>query len=75
MSLKLDSISRHNAIITVNGTQVTLCDLRSKNGTFVNGQQTATAMDLHDGDEIRLGSVAVTFRQVSGDASTVTEIK
>jgi DNA-binding winged helix-turn-helix (wHTH) protein len=75
VSLKLASISRRHAVITVNGTQITLRDLRSKNGTFARGQRIDGAVELHDGDEIRLGSVALEFRLASRDASTVTEKK
>jgi len=75
VSLKLASISRRHAVITVDGTQVTLRDLRSKNGTFVRGRRIDGPAALHDGDEIRLGSVALSFRLASRDASTLTEKK
>ena len=75
VSLKLASISRRHAVITVDGTRITLRDLRSKNGTFVHGRRIDAAVDLRDGDAIRLGSVALTFRFASGDASTVTDLR
>ncbi|HEY0788545.1 MAG TPA: FHA domain-containing protein, partial [Thermoanaerobaculia bacterium] len=40
----------------------TLEDLGSKNGTWRNDQRVETAIDLHDGDAIRLGSLTVVFR-------------
>jgi DNA-binding winged helix-turn-helix (wHTH) protein len=75
VSLKLDSISRHHAAITVAGTRVTIRDLQSKNGTFVSGRRIDGTMDLRDGDDIRLGSVALMFRLIRRDPSTVTEEK
>ncbi len=75
VSLKLAAISRRHAVITVDGTRVTLRDLRSKNGTFVHGLRVDAAAELRDGDEIRLGPVALTFRSGAGDPSTVTEIR
>jgi pSer/pThr/pTyr-binding forkhead associated (FHA) protein len=75
VSLKLASISRRHAMITVDGTRITLRDLRSKNGTFVGGQRIDATVNLHDGDEIRLGSVALEFRLAARDPSTVTEKK
>ena len=75
VSLKLSSISRHHARITVDGTRVTLRDLQSKNGTFVRGERVDRAVDLHDKDEIRLGSVALQLKLVSSDESTATEKK
>lgn len=75
VSLKLASVSRHHAMITVDGTRVTLRDLQSKNGTFVRGERVDRAVDLHDKDEIRLGSVALQLKLVSSDESTATEKK
>jgi len=75
VSLKLASVSRHHAMITVDGTRVTLRDLQSKNGTFVRGERVDRTVDLHDKDQIRLGSVALQLKLVSGDESTATEKK
>src|SRR5262249_2907784 len=64
----LDStgVSRQHARITVDGDRITLEDLKSKNGTRLRGQMVTTAMPLVDGDEIRFGSIAVTFRIWTG---------
>jgi pSer/pThr/pTyr-binding forkhead associated (FHA) protein len=48
-------------------------DLGSKNGTFVNGTRLARRRRLKDGDEIRLGSVQMTFRTFAAPPSTETE--
>jgi DNA-binding winged helix-turn-helix (wHTH) protein len=55
-------VSRHHARIVVSGPEATVEDLGSKNGTFVRGQPVKAPHRLADGDQIRLGSVIVTFR-------------
>ena len=47
-------VSRHHARVTVNGALVSIADLGSTNGTFVNGERVTTA-SLTPGDEVRLG--------------------
>ena len=69
-----ESISRRHARIVVAGSAATLEDLGSKNGTWLRGKKVGEAMELRDGDSIRLGSVAITLRVVSGEGSTATEI-
>lgn len=54
-------VSRHHARIVVSSGEVTLEDLGSKNGTYLNGARIASAR-LADGDEIRLGTARVAFR-------------
>lgn len=51
--------SRTHALIRLEGNALTLLDLRSKNGTFINDQQLEpnTAVRLRAGDEIRFGDV------------------
>jgi DNA-binding winged helix-turn-helix (wHTH) protein len=60
--LESASVSRHHARIRVRGTDATIEDLASKNGTYLRGERLATPATLTDGDEIRLGSVLVKFR-------------
>lgn len=56
-------ISRHHAVIRVQGDEVILTDLRSASGTWVNGQQVRNA-SLFDGDQVLLGgAVEMTFRR------------
>jgi DNA-binding winged helix-turn-helix (wHTH) protein len=55
-------VSRHHARIVVVGRDATVEDLGSKNGTYVGGERVTTPYRLADGDQIRLGSVVVTFR-------------
>jgi hypothetical protein len=56
-----DSGVSRNHVEVILGREVVLRDLGSTNGTYVNGVQTAEAT-LHDGDLIRIGATAITFR-------------
>jgi hypothetical protein len=51
--------SRTHALIRLEGNALTLLDLRSKNGTYINDQQLQpnAAIRLRAGDEIRFGDV------------------
>jgi DNA-binding winged helix-turn-helix (wHTH) protein len=68
-----ESVSRRHARLLVSGNGATIEDLRSKNGTFVQGKKIEAAVGLHDGDEIRLGSVAMTIRMIPVIGSTATQ--
>ena len=50
-----DLISREHCAIRVNAGQVTIDDLSSRNGTFVNGQQLAKTHLVKSGDSLRVG--------------------
>jgi DNA-binding winged helix-turn-helix (wHTH) protein len=65
-------VSRHHARITLAGTEATLEDLGSKNGTYLQGRQLTAPCRLEDGDQIRLGSVVMTFRIPPSAGSTET---
>lgn len=67
-----DTLSRRHARIVVTGTESTLEDLESKNGTLVNGQRVQHAVVLKDNDQIQLGSVTVTYRAFETLPSTLT---
>jgi DNA-binding winged helix-turn-helix (wHTH) protein len=71
----LDStgVSRRHARITIDGEHAILEDLKSKNGTRVRGRQIEVPLRLADGDEIRFGSMTVTFRIWAADEATRTE--
>jgi DNA-binding winged helix-turn-helix (wHTH) protein len=71
--LESPSVSRHHARIRVSGSDATIEDLGSKNGTYLHGERIATSTPLADGDEIRLGSVPVTIRLLKATGSTVTQ--
>jgi DNA-binding winged helix-turn-helix (wHTH) protein len=63
-------VSRLHARIVVGAGGATLEDLGSTNGTWLRGERIAAPTPLHDGDDIRLGPVVVTFRVRSAAAST-----
>ena len=71
--LESPTISRHHAKIRISDAHATIEDLASKNGTFLHGSRLAAPAPLADGDEIRLGSITVTFRKASASGSTVTK--
>lgn len=67
------SVSRRHARITVTEAGATLEDLGSKNGTFLRGERLSAPAALSDGDEFRLGRVAITLRVRPLDATTRTD--
>lgn len=66
-------VSRHHARIRLEGRVAAVEDLGSKNGTYVRGERLTVPVTLADGDQIRLGSVVVTFRIPPPAGSTDTE--
>ncbi len=66
------SVSRQHARLTWQGAGATIEDLGSKNGTWVNGARVERARRLADGDEVRLGTLTLTFRNLKAPVSTVT---
>ena len=65
-------VSRNHARISVAGQKAMVEDLESKNGTYVRGERIVVPYQLADGDQIRLGSVVLTFRIPSPVGSTDT---
>jgi hypothetical protein len=59
-----EKISRFHAKIVITADSVTLVDLESTNGTFVNDikLEKNQAVDLHPDDEIRFGNMSFHFR-------------
>jgi pSer/pThr/pTyr-binding forkhead associated (FHA) protein len=53
-------VSRNHAIVVLHGRHARVLDNRSSNGTFVNGRR-IVATNLHDGDVIRLGAIAIQY--------------
>lgn len=66
------TVSRHHARILVSNAESHLEDLQSKNGTSVSGKPANGRVRLSDGDEIKLGSVFLTFRTNAPEKSTET---
>jgi DNA-binding winged helix-turn-helix (wHTH) protein len=65
-------VSRRHALIVVADDRVTLADLSSKNGTFVNGIRVTGPVPLAEDSDIRLGPVPVRFCRPPAGASTQT---
>ncbi len=57
-------VSREHAHVVQEKDSLTILDLNSLNGTFVNGTQIKRAR-LKDGDEIRLGEVSMIYREAA----------
>ncbi|MCE7003761.1 serine/threonine-protein kinase [Kibdelosporangium philippinense] len=51
-------VSRRHCQLEIAPPRVSIVDLVSRNGTFVNGQRVDTERELVDGDEIRFGGVS-----------------
>jgi DNA-binding winged helix-turn-helix (wHTH) protein len=64
------TVSRRHARLLVARGKVHLEDLGSRNGTWVRGQRIASAVELSDGDEFRVGRVPVTLRVMRAGSST-----
>ena len=55
-------VSREHARLRRDGRRVTLEDLASTNGTFLNDERILAPAELRDGDTITVGDVKFTFR-------------
>ncbi len=67
------NVSRQHARIVISVEGAVLEDLHSKNGTFLRGSRVEAPQPIADGDEVRLGSVAMTFRVFPLSGSTDTD--
>jgi len=67
------TVSRHHALVRVEGPRATVTDLGSKNGTWVGTVRVDGPAPLADGAELRIGSVVVTarFRPLQSTTETV----
>lgn len=73
-AIRIDSggVSRHHARIVVLGEEARVEDLGSKNGTFIGGALVTDPRVLNDGDEIRVGPIALTFKIAPPTQATET---
>jgi DNA-binding winged helix-turn-helix (wHTH) protein len=71
--IDLDSVSRRHARIVVEREEATLEDLRSKNGTFLNGQKVTAPVRLSSGNRIKVGAASLVFRSSRKMGTTRTE--
>ena len=72
----LDSmqVSRHHALVTLDGPFVTLSDLGSRNGVFVNGVKVRSQV-LVGGDEVSIGAFKIRFLSGEQDPSGVDAMR
>jgi hypothetical protein len=59
--LRSDQASRRQAVVVVDGGTVTIEDLDSRNGTFLNGRRLGGKATLRDGDHIAVGDEVMVF--------------
>ncbi len=67
------SVSRHHAVLLREGDGFAIEDLRSRNGTLVNGRRLSGKRTLEGGDEILLGGERLAFRTTRPDAPPAAE--
>ncbi|NUP08748.1 MAG: FHA domain-containing protein [Polyangiaceae bacterium] len=60
-----DDASRRHAQLQVEGLDVTLTDLGSRNGTFVNGERIQKPRRVHPGDQILVGDAILMLERES----------
>ena len=65
------TVSRKHAAITIREDAVTLEDLDSKNGTYIDGVKLTGSASIHEGQTFVLGDASIVFRRSRG-GSTVT---
>lgn len=68
--LDFTTVSRQHARILVNEEGAFLEDLQSKNGTFVRNTKVSSPVLLAEGDQVRVGSVLLTFKTAHPGATT-----
>ncbi|MBM4104528.1 MAG: FHA domain-containing protein [Planctomycetes bacterium] len=73
LSIPLSVISRKHCEIDIDQNKLTVRDLHSKNGTYVNGQR-VEEYRLSPGDQLRLGSVTFVV-QIDGIPAEIAGIK
>jgi serine/threonine protein kinase len=61
ISIEDGRVSAEHARIERQGPQYVLRDLRSRNGTYVNGQRVSGAVVLRPGDQVRVGQTSFAF--------------
>jgi pSer/pThr/pTyr-binding forkhead associated (FHA) protein len=54
-------VSREHARVRRDGRHVTLEDLESTNGTFLNDERVLAPIELRDGDQVSIGDVVLVF--------------
>ncbi len=71
ISMNNPGISGHHAKIIFQNDRYQIIDLRSSNGTFVNGKRIMIPTRLSDGDTIAMSKITLEFHTFSGDKPNV----
>ena len=67
LRLRGDAVSRHHCLIRIRPDEITLADLGSSNGTFINGQRIRSQAAIDNGDIIGVGEFRFTLER-EGDS-------
>jgi DNA-binding winged helix-turn-helix (wHTH) protein len=73
VTLDSSTISRQHARIVLTPGGAVLDDMESKNGTFLGDERVTSAVQLADGDVIRIGSLVLTFHARTPLGTTDTQ--
>jgi len=74
LRIPLAEISREHAEINVADGKVTIKDLHSSNGTFVNLQRIEEEEELSAGDNVNIGPVVFTL-QIDGEPEDIQQVR
>ncbi|MFL5374027.1 MAG: FHA domain-containing protein, partial [Myxococcales bacterium] len=74
MVLIEDMVSRKHAKLTLGGPELTISDLGSTNGTFVNGEK-VTSSPIKEGDRILIGTSILKLVSIERVAGSVVDPK
>jgi phosphoserine phosphatase RsbU/P len=69
--LDISSVSRQHAAVTIESDDVFIEDLRSRNGTTVNGQRLTARHRLSDGDEVVICDQCIRFQDAEHSDATI----
>ena len=73
ITLDSGSVSRQHACVNTQGGNFMLEDLKSRNGTFLNGRLITEITRLTDGDLIRICDLEFSFHEAEEDSSSLVE--
>jgi hypothetical protein len=62
-------VSRRHARVLAHNGEITVEDLRSSNGTYVNGHRISGPVELGTGDEVQIGDTIVALRRPTATAA------
>lgn len=72
LMLQANEVSRTHCRIAVDGEQVTVTDLQSTNGTFVDGQRISAATGLQSGAVLQVGPYRLIYARKPPEAAEAT---